>query len=53
MSVHVTPPTRYAPLHADGRSGAVSARAYVNGRSASAGDLSELAGELLAFYGQH
>jgi DNA repair protein RecN (Recombination protein N) len=28
-------------------------RAYVNGRSASAGDLSELAGELLAFYGQH
>src|SRR4051794_34955022 len=28
-------------------------RAYVNGRSASAGDLRELAGELLAFYGQH
>src|SRR5689334_6256551 len=28
-------------------------RAYVNGRSASASDLSELAGELLAFYGQH
>src|SRR3954466_10321219 len=28
-------------------------RAYVNGRSASVGDLRELAGELLAFYGQH
>jgi len=28
-------------------------RAYVNGRSASAGDLRELTGELLAFYGQH
>jgi DNA repair protein RecN (Recombination protein N) len=28
-------------------------RAYVNGRSANAGDLAELGGELLAFYGQH
>src|SRR3954454_24207766 len=28
-------------------------RAYVNGRSASASDLRDLAGELLAFYGQH
>jgi len=28
-------------------------RAYVNGRSASAADLGELGGELLAFYGQH
>jgi DNA repair protein RecN (Recombination protein N) len=28
-------------------------RAYVNGRSASVGDLRDLAGELLAFYGQH
>lgn len=28
-------------------------RAYVNGRSASVGDLRELAGELVAFYGQH
>ena len=28
-------------------------RAYVNGRSASVADLRELAGELLAFYGQH
>jgi DNA repair protein RecN (Recombination protein N) len=28
-------------------------RAYVNGRSASVGDLQELGGALLAFYGQH
>jgi DNA repair protein RecN (Recombination protein N) len=28
-------------------------RAYVNGRSAGVGDLRDLAGELLAFYGQH
>jgi DNA repair protein RecN (Recombination protein N) len=28
-------------------------RAYVNGRSASASDLRELAGPLIAFYGQH
>jgi DNA repair protein RecN (Recombination protein N) len=28
-------------------------RAYVNGRSASAADLRELAGPLIAFYGQH
>ena len=35
-------------VSADGRT-----RAYVNGRSASVGDLRELAGELLAFYGQH
>jgi DNA repair protein RecN (Recombination protein N) len=28
-------------------------RAYVNGRSASAGDLRDLAGPLIAFYGQH
>src|SRR5690606_10842286 len=28
-------------------------RAYVNGRSASAGDLRELAEPLIAFYGQH
>src|SRR6476661_5023152 len=28
-------------------------RAYVNGRSASVGDLGDLAGALLAFYGQH
>jgi DNA repair protein RecN (Recombination protein N) len=28
-------------------------RAYVNGRSASVGDLRELGGELIAFYGQH
>jgi DNA repair protein RecN (Recombination protein N) len=28
-------------------------RAYVNGRSAAVGDLRDLAGELLAFYGQH
>jgi DNA repair protein RecN (Recombination protein N) len=28
-------------------------RAYVNGRSASVGDLRELAGELVSFYGQH
>ncbi len=28
-------------------------RAYLNGRSATVGDLRELGGELLAFYGQH
>src|SRR5207247_5839749 len=28
-------------------------RAYINGRSASAGDLCDLGGDLLAFYGQH
>src|SRR5207245_6418180 len=28
-------------------------RAFVQGRSASAGDLRELGGRLLAFYGQH
>ena len=33
---------------ADGRT-----RAYVNGRSAAVGDLRELGGALLAFYGQH
>jgi DNA repair protein RecN (Recombination protein N) len=33
---------------ADGRT-----RAYLNGRSATVGDLREVGGELLAFYGQH
>jgi DNA repair protein RecN (Recombination protein N) len=35
-------------LGADGRT-----RAYLNGRSANVGDLRDVGGELLAFYGQH